>query len=143
MRGNALAFQKDLDRARRQPRLNLAAGEAVGHAVEVSLDLDVVIDADATQAPFGQSIGLARQRLEVRPVEFLEQRAAGNAEPAQHPLVIELAQQLTDRTVQLGHTIKPAMAQASEQPTLDNQHAASTLALSRGRRGRAGRIAVS
>jgi hypothetical protein len=38
----------------------------------VSLDLDVVIDADPAQPPFGKGIGLAGQVLEMRPVEFLE-----------------------------------------------------------------------
>ena len=33
-----LALEKDLDGARRQPNLDLAAGEAVGDAVEVRLD---------------------------------------------------------------------------------------------------------
>ena len=46
MRGNALAPQENLDGPRRQPHLDFAAGEAVGHAVKVSLDLDVVIDAE-------------------------------------------------------------------------------------------------
>ena len=38
MRGDPLALDKDLDGARRQPDLDLAAGEAIGDAVEVSLD---------------------------------------------------------------------------------------------------------
>src|SRR5205085_10303136 len=64
MRGDPLALEKDLDGLRRQPYLNLAAGEAVRHAVEVRLDLDVVIDADPAQPPFGKGIGLAGQRLQ-------------------------------------------------------------------------------
>ena len=72
MRGDPLALEKDLDDARGQPHLDLAAGEAVGHAVEVRLDLNVVIDADPAQAPFGEGVGLARQLLEMRPIEFLE-----------------------------------------------------------------------
>ena len=90
MRGNPLAFEKDLDGARRQPHLDFAAGEAVGHAVKVSLDLDVVIDADAAQPPFGEDIGLAGQSLEVWPIEFLEQRAAGDAELPDRTLLVEL-----------------------------------------------------
>ena len=71
MRGDPLALEKDLDDTRRQPDLDLAASEAVGHAVEVRLDLNVVIDANPTQPPFSEGIGLARQPLEMRPVEFL------------------------------------------------------------------------
>ena len=72
MRGDPLALEEDLDGTRRQPHLDLAASEAVGHAVEVSLDLDVVIDADPPQPPFGEGVGLVWQALQVRPIEFLE-----------------------------------------------------------------------
>ena len=61
MRGDPLALEKDLDSARRQPHLDLTTGEAVRDAVEVGLDLDVVVDADPAQPPFGKSVGLARQ----------------------------------------------------------------------------------
>jgi hypothetical protein len=43
MDGNPLALEKDLDGARRQPDLDLAAGKAVGDAVKMCFDLDVVI----------------------------------------------------------------------------------------------------
>src|SRR5215210_1430714 len=86
MRRDPLALEKDLDGARRQPHLDLTAGEAVRDAVEMRLDLDVVIDADAPQAPFGKGIGLAWQCLQMRPVEFLEprdgsRRGGGSAVP--------------------------------------------------------------
>ena len=81
-----------LARGRRQPHLDLAASEAVRDAVEVRLDLDMVVDADPAQPPFGEGVGFAGQFLEVRPVEFLEQRAAGDAEPPDRPLLVELLQ---------------------------------------------------
>src|SRR6478672_8041534 len=37
---------------------------------------------------FGKGIGLAGQRLEVRPIKFLEQRAAGDAEAADRSLLV-------------------------------------------------------
>jgi hypothetical protein len=40
MSGNPLALQKDLDGSRRQSHLDLAAGKAVGHAVEMTFELD-------------------------------------------------------------------------------------------------------
>src|SRR6202035_4751121 len=58
MRGDPLALEKDLDGARRQPDLDLATGKAVGDAVEVSLDVDMIIEADPSQPPFGEAIGL-------------------------------------------------------------------------------------
>jgi hypothetical protein len=39
-----------------------------GQAVEVPLDIDVVVDTDAAQTPFGEDVGLDRQGLKRRPV---------------------------------------------------------------------------
>ena len=46
MRRDPFPFEKDLDRLRRQPHLDLAAREAVRDIIKVSVDLDVVIDTD-------------------------------------------------------------------------------------------------
>ena len=46
MSSDPLALQKDLNDARCQPHLDLAPGKAVGDAVEMALELDMVIDAD-------------------------------------------------------------------------------------------------
>src|SRR5436305_4867696 len=80
MSGDPLALQKDLDGSRGQPHLDLAAGKAIRHAVEMTLELDMVVDADPTQTPLGKGIGLGRQRVEVGPIELLEQRPAGDTE---------------------------------------------------------------
>src|SRR6201988_2982060 len=58
MSGDPFALQKDLDGSRRQSHLDLAAGKAVGHAVEMTFELDVVIDSNPEEAPFGKAIGL-------------------------------------------------------------------------------------
>src|ERR1700680_3735591 len=124
--------------------LPLRFGRSGGSTVEVRLDLDVVIDADPAQPPFGKGIGLAGQRLEVRPIEFLEQRTSGDAKTADRSLLVELVQQLTDRRIEFGQAVKAAMAQPAQEPARSTiSTATSTFALSRGRRGRAGRTAVS
>ena len=46
MSGDALALEKDLDGARGQPHLDFAAGKAIRHAVEMTLELDMVVDTD-------------------------------------------------------------------------------------------------
>jgi hypothetical protein len=151
MRGDPLTLEKDLDSLRRQPHLDLAAREAMPDAVEVGLDLDVIIDANPADTPFGKGIRLGGQPLEVRPVEFFEQGAAGDAEPPEPALFVQLPQQLADRRIELDQAVKAAMAQPAQQPALDDQHRrfdpslrwGRLFALSRGRRGRAGRIAVS
>ena len=78
MHRDPLSLEKDLDGLRRQPHLDLAARKAVRDTIKVSVNLDVVIDADAAQAPFGKAIGLGGKPLEVGPIEFFEQGAAGN-----------------------------------------------------------------
>jgi hypothetical protein len=56
------------------------------------LELDMVVDADPTQTPLGKGIGLCRQRVEVRPIEFFEQRSAGDPKSPDRSLIIELPQ---------------------------------------------------
>ena len=58
MSSDPLTLQKDLNSARCQPHLDFAAGKAVGDAVEMALELDMVIDADPADAPFGKALGL-------------------------------------------------------------------------------------
>ena len=44
-RGDKLALEENLDGKQRQRRVDLGAGEAMGHAVIMGGDLDVIIDA--------------------------------------------------------------------------------------------------
>jgi hypothetical protein len=122
MRRDPLTFEKDLDGLRRRPDFDLVAREAVWDTVKVSVDLDVVIDTDTAHAPFGKAIGLGGQLLEIGPIELFEQGAAGDPEPSERALVVELPQQLADRRIELGQTVKAAMPQPAQQPGLDNQH---------------------
>src|SRR6516165_4016651 len=89
-------------RSRSPGTRNFGTREAVGNAVEVMIDVDVIVDADAAQAPFGEYVGLDRQRLERRPVEFFQELAARHAEAADRPLLVEPLEQLADRCVHLG-----------------------------------------
>ena len=102
MHGDPLALDEDLHGAAGEPHLDLAAREAVGNAVEVTLDLDVVVDPDPAHAPFGEDVGLDRQGLERWPVEFFQQLPAGDPEPADRSLLIEVMEQLANRRVELG-----------------------------------------
>src|SRR5260370_32198849 len=88
MSGDPLALQKDLDGTRRQPHLDLAAGKAIGDAIEMALELDMVVDADPAHAPFGEGVGLAGQWLEMGPIELLQQGAAGYTHRAERPVLI-------------------------------------------------------
>jgi hypothetical protein len=61
MTGDARAAMEELDGARRQPAIDLLAGKAVGHRVVVADELDVVVDADPDDLPFGELVTGHRQ----------------------------------------------------------------------------------
>jgi hypothetical protein len=132
MGGDALAPGEELDGAGGEPRLDFDAGEAMGDAVVVALDLDMVVDADAAHAPLGEHVGLGRQRLERRPVDLFEQLAAGHAQPPDRPRLVEVCQELAKRGVDLGEAEERAVAQTAEQPALDQQDAQLDLGLPSG-----------
>src|SRR5271169_2444660 len=122
MSSDPLALQKDLNSARRQPNLDFASGKAVRDAVEMALELDMVVDADPADPPLGKAIGLRRQRVEVGPIELFEQRPAGDTEAPDRAFVIELPQQLADCRIEFSQTVEAMVTQAAEQPSLDDQH---------------------
>ena len=57
----------------------------------MTLELDMVVDADPTQAPLSKAIGLCRQRGEVRAIQLFEEHPPGDTEPPDRALIIELA----------------------------------------------------
>lgn len=82
MGGNPHTLGKYLDGARREADLDRLTGKTVGHAVVVTVDIDVIIDADPPGAPFGEHIGLGRQGLEAWPIKLFKQVATFHADPA-------------------------------------------------------------
>jgi hypothetical protein len=113
------------------------------------VDVDGVVAPDAADPPLGIFVRLGRERLQRRAIELHEQIAAADAEAAHRPRV-EIGDQLDDRPVQLGEREEAAVPQPCQNPSFDHQHTdldprfreGRLLALSRGLRGRAGRIAV-
>src|SRR6202012_4123384 len=93
MSGDPLAPGEDLHGACGEAHLDFGAGKAVGNAVEVMIDVDVIVDADAAQAPFGEHVGLDRQGLERRPVEFFQELPACASDAADRPFLIEPQEQ--------------------------------------------------
>ena len=120
--GDALAFVEDLDAAGGQARVDLGAGEAVGDGVIVRVDVDVIVDADPATAPLAVFVRLARQRVQRRAVDLLEQLAAGDAEPAQGLAFVELRHEFAERGVDVGETVEDPSPKPAEQPALDDQH---------------------
>ena len=87
---DALAAVEHLDGARRGAGVDLLADQRVRHRVEETLDLDMVVDADAGEVPLGILVVLLWQRLHDRPLDRLEQLAPADAQAthlaAVHPL---------------------------------------------------------
>src|SRR6202522_4505727 len=121
MDGDALAFVENLDAADGQARLDLGAGEAVGDGIIVGVDVDVIVDADPADAPLAVFVSAVRQRLERRAIDFLEQLAAGDVEPAQGLLVIELDHKLAERGVDVSEATEDPAPEPAERPSLDDQ----------------------
>ena len=129
MRGDALALEEDFDRPRGDPCLDRLAGEAIGHGVEVVVDIDMVVDADPARPPFGEDIGLGGQRSQKGPVQLLKQLAPRDSEPADGPDVIQMMEELGDGLVQLGEAVEGTMSQPAQKPALDDQHCGLHLGL--------------
>lgn len=72
MHGDPLALVENLDGAGGEAHLDLGADEAMGDAVVMRLDLDVIVDADPADPPLGEHIRALRQGLECRPVDLLQ-----------------------------------------------------------------------
>src|SRR5208283_2946899 len=101
MSGDARAAMKHLDRARGDADVDLLADQAVRHRIEEALDLDVIVETDAGQAPLGVNIFGSGQATEQRTLDRLEQYAPADAEPA-HRALVHLPHRLLDRGVALG-----------------------------------------
>ena len=123
------------------PRFDLLADQGMRHRVVVVVELDVVIEAgDPCPFEFGVLESGARQRPQRRPVERVEPAAARALELLERS-VVEFAEQLPDRGIQLGQREKRRWRSRARIQRSTSSTPASTLALSRGLRGRAGSTA--
>ena len=122
MRGDPLAFEENLDGPHRQPRVDLGAGAAMGHAVIMGGDLDVIVDADAASPPFRELVRLGRQGPQRWPIDRLQQLTARRAEPADRTLFVEMRHEVGDRRVDVRQAVKGSVTQPPEQPSLDDEH---------------------
>jgi hypothetical protein len=121
MDGDAFALVENLDATGGQTRLDLGAGEAVGDGIIVGVDVDVIVEADPADSPHTVFVRLIRQRLERWAVDLLEQLPAGDAEPAQGLLLIELGHELAERGVDVAEAIEDPAPEPADEPALDDQ----------------------
>ena len=85
----------------------------------MAVELDVVVDVDARGLPLAVDEGLGGQRPEGGLVEALEELAAAGAVEAHGPGV-EVGEQLGDARVERGQREEGLVAEAGEDPALDD-----------------------
>ena len=140
--GDALAAVEDLDGRRGQPRIDVLVDERVGDGVVVPVQLDVIVDVDArVDLPLAVDERLGGQRPEGGLVEPREELAPAGAVQA-HGAGVQVGEQLGDARVEGGEGEEGLVAEAGEDPPLDDLHGDFDFGLSRGFAGRAGRITV-
>ena len=125
MHGDALAAMEDLDHAGGHAGIDLLADQLVRHRIEEAVDLDVVVERHAGEAPFGELVVGIRQRRQGGPLEGLEQLPAADAEPA-HDVRVDALQRGGDRRVRLGQREEGLPAKPPEDVGLGKTHPAST-----------------
>ena len=121
-----------LDRAAGRPEIDLRADQAVRHRIEEALVLDVIVDADAGEAPFGELVVVARQRRQRLALDGLEEMAAADAEAA-HDMIVDAIEGAGDRRVGLGQREEGLVPQPPENAGLGEADAVLDLGLVLGR----------
>ena len=119
MGGDALTVMEDLDGALGDPGPELLFGQGMGHRIVMLGDLDMIIETGAALLPFGVLVCLARQRLQRRLIECLEQLPAGCVQMfCDAP--VQVLQQFMNGLVQFGEAEETAIAQAGQDPAFDD-----------------------
>jgi hypothetical protein len=163
MAGHALPFVEDLDDRAADADIHLLSDQSERHGVPGAVHLDVVIRRDAGAFPAGERVGHRRQRLQIRPVDRGEEIGPAGTVSA-HDAHVQRVHQPPDCGVQLRQREEAPVAQPCvvpqarfqrDDPALRNLHGdfdlrvrhrartdGASMAHSRGRQGRAGRMAV-
>lgn len=124
MDGDPFALAEQLDGSL-DARLDLLAREGPEEGVIVAIDLDMIVETGTPDPPFGEDFTFRRQRLERRTVDLLEQLPAPD-DRSDRPAIRRLP-----------HSPWPDCRRPRGQRST-MRTAASTFALSRGRRGLVG-----
>jgi hypothetical protein len=85
---HATTLEEDFDRGGRKPGVDPLVHELIRHAIEVVVDLDVIVDVGPTVFPFRQLVSGHRQGLQRRLIQLGEERTAADPQ-ACHRAVID------------------------------------------------------
>ena len=121
MGGHARSAIEDFHAAGRGAHLDLLMYERLGHAVEVILDGDVIVDVHARLAVASELVAADRQRLESRTIELLVGGEA-RARQAFERSGIQIQQQIRDGAIHIGKGCEHAVTQPRQDPALYDLH---------------------
>jgi hypothetical protein len=117
MNGDALRAVEYFDDAAGDAHLYLFLEQSVRHRIEEAVDLDVIVDVDAREAPLGVFVPRCRQGAECRPLDACEQIVAVDAEAA-HDVIVHAFQRKLDGVVCFVEREECLMSQPPENITL-------------------------
>ena len=128
MSGDTSAVVEDFDGPGGEAHFDLLANEPMWNAVEVPLDLDVIVDVHAGALALRVLVAGRGQRPECRPVHGLEQRTACALEFLEGTIV-ERIQETPDLAVEIGQAEERVVPQRRQDPSLDDLNRGLNLSL--------------
>ena len=117
MHGDAVPLQEDFDGQLRHPGLDARVDQLIRHAVEVVIDLDVIVDIHSAGLPGRQLVPGARQRPQRGPIDLLEERAPTDPEALHRPRV-DRVDARGDRGIEIGEREEGLMPEGGQDPPL-------------------------
>src|SRR5438552_1339302 len=118
--GHALAAMEDLDGGRGAARVDVLVQERMRDGVVVPVDVDVVVDVDPrVDRPVADDEGLGREGMERGLIKLGEELASTGSIDA-HDLRVERLQEVADADVEGGEREEALVAEAGEDPALDD-----------------------
>ena len=87
MGGDTLAAVEYFDDGCGETSFERLAGELIGNAVVMPIDLDVIIDVGPDRLPFGHHVALGRQGLKSGTIDTFEQRSPRAFTFAETPMI--------------------------------------------------------
>ena len=133
VRRDTVALQEDFHRPVRESGLDAGVDELIRHAVEVVIDLHVVIDVHAARLPGRQLVACARERPEGGPIDLLEEGAPTDPETLHRPRVDRVDARV-DGGIEVGEGEEGLMPEGGQDPSLGDLDTHLDLRLVRRRR---------
>jgi hypothetical protein len=116
--GHPFPFVQYLHGSGSQAHVDRLADQAVGDAVEMAVDFDMIIEVDAGFAPLGLLVGLGRQGGE-RGLVVGQELGVTRARELFEEAVVEFRQQRANSGIELVETKEGVGAQPGEDPAFD------------------------